>query len=407
MIKRLSVGTIFAIALGVAAAPTASWASCVSETCSIGPSSSERVQFGNGLPFPFPAAFQGTPPNGVTNTAFPNGTISKANGGARGAVVPFALNKTVVAGPGPQPSLMLPVGVLEWPGATTFMIPLINATVNVLSVQTRIPVTFPTAPATLAAGGRTGPPTVIFCPGGPTPGATAPPLCDPSNPGFLTDLSPAGFAAIMTYTATAGQFGGVAVPGAGPGVAFADVAVNLLPTVQNRTAVNAGACQTGGMLAPCVFARQLVNPGPAFETGDAFTASQFRLASNNTPGRFVAGSITPGGVIASTLGTTGMGLSFPGETATTFGGPWTTGRVSITAPGQIPPETFQIQGNDERTPSGEGTVNLVAGGIASRINTGPGANRGWLSLSVPEPGFAVALALGAAGLAVASTRRRA
>jgi hypothetical protein len=70
--------------------------------------------------------------------------------------------------------------------------------------------------------------------------------------------------------------------------------------------------------------------------------------------------------------------------------------VTASYPTAVPPEVFMITGTDQRTPGGEGTISLVAGAIATRGSTDPNVSRGWLQLTVPEPGTGLSLAAGAA-----------
>jgi hypothetical protein len=80
----------------------------------------------------------------------------------------------------------------------------------------------------------------------------------------------------------------------------------------------------------------------------------------------------------------GAGLPNP---ATSYGGPWTTGMltVSVTANAGATVEIFMLTGSDGRV-SGTGGVSLVTGTISDRTLRGPNANRGWLQIYVPEPG---------------------
>ncbi len=75
----------------------------------------------------------------------------------------------------------------------------------------------------------------------------------------------------------------------------------------------------------------------------------------------------------------GAGLANP---ATSFGGPWTTGMVTVNQSAAVPsPEIFILSGTDTRV-NGVGTINLVAGALSDRTLTGANANRGWLNLTV-------------------------
>jgi hypothetical protein len=59
-------------------------------------------------------------------------------------------------------------------------------------------------------------------------------------------------------------------------------------------------------------------------------------------------------------------------------------------------EMFTRTGSDNRV-SGIGNISLVAGAVSARTTSGPNANRGWMTLTVPEP----AAMLSAAGALLA------
>jgi len=111
-----------------------------------------------------------------------------------------------------------------------------------------------------------------------------------------------------------------------------------------------------------------------------------------TKGIAVGIGATPMGFLTmSTLVTAG----FPSNMVTaTKGFPWTTGAITISAPG-TPPELFFLSGTDMRV-AGSGNVSLVSGALSQRALSKANANRGWLSLTLPEP----TAALGAAGALV-------
>lgn len=83
----------------------------------------------------------------------------------------------------------------------------------------------------------------------------------------------------------------------------------------------------------------------------------------------------------------------------TKGFPWTTGLITVSQPGAVPPEVFFLSGTDMRL-NGVGNVSLVSGALSLRNLSGPNANRGWLSLSVPEPTAALGAASALAMLAL-------
>jgi hypothetical protein len=90
----------------------------------------------------------------------------------------------------------------------------------------------------------------------------------------------------------------------------------------------------------------------------------------------------------------------PGFTnmASSFGFPFTTGMVTISAPAALGAELFVITGMDNRNVQGSGTIQLVAGALSQRTRSGPNANRGWIKL-VLERGPVGVPALSPAALA--------
>ncbi len=89
------------------------------------------------------------------------------------------------------------------------------------------------------------------------------------------------------------------------------------------------------------------------------------------------------------------------------GYPWTTGLITLSQPSAGPAEIFYLSGTDMRV-SGVGNISLVSGALSSRALSGPNGNRGWLSLTLPEPTAALgsAAALAVLGLCHGVVRRR-
>jgi IPTL-CTERM motif len=113
---------------------------------------------------------------------------------------------------------------------------------------------------------------------------------------------------------------------------------------------------------------------------------------------------------------TPTGLGAPGipNPATSVGGPWTTGMltVSVTQNAGSTNEVFVLSGSDARV-NGLGSISLVSGAISNRTLTAPNANRGWLNITVGQQaptlgtwGIA-ALALLLAGAATMKIRKSA
>lgn len=98
---------------------------------------------------------------------------------------------------------------------------------------------------------------------------------------------------------------------------------------------------------------------------------------------------------------------FSNMVTATKGFPWTTGFITVRQPGANPPEVFFASGRDTRV-NGVGNIQLVSGALSLRRLSGPNANRGWVSMTLPEPGAALgaAGALGLLGVCHTLVRRR-
>ncbi|MAG34363.1 MAG: hypothetical protein CL908_26100 [Deltaproteobacteria bacterium] len=385
MLSRILL-TAGALALLQSAAPMLAEATCSGEQCALSPNSSVRYQFGNALPVPFAAQiFEGPPVTGQVNaTNDANGAIKPApytGGGGGGGII--------TAGSVAPQSIMMPAAQLTWMGPT-FNIPLFGAIPQFFSIQTRLNVQFPQNAVTFSAGGRSGASTATYCPGAPFPGGTlGTPGC--LGPNTTASGGPTAYGAIMTYTRTVNQFGGAAV--------------NNVLSEDVQLAVNVGGV-TALPCTMCVFGRQPIVVGSQFGIGGSWASTVTRMAATASPGFFI-GSVNAAGLITNVIGPTPSSNPLAGQGAQSTGGPWTTGQVSVSAPGNVPPEAYVFTGSDQRTPSGEGTISLVSGAVNNRVVQGPGANRGWLTLRVPEPGFGLGLMAGLGMLGAMGRRRRA
>jgi hypothetical protein len=105
---------------------------------------------------------------------------------------------------------------------------------------------------------------------------------------------------------------------------------------------------------------------------------------------------------------TGLGRQ---ATSTTWAGPLTTGQVIVqafAAGGTVPLSTWTNTGQDQRTVSGQGMVNLVSGSMSKRTSAGfssAGTERTMLTLQLPEPSMALGLIAGVTALVGVSRRR--
>ncbi len=295
-----------------------------------------RFQIGDGLPIP--ATFQ----------AAPNGRLLPVTG-------------AVVSQTGTDPmAIKFPNGAMK-SAVVPFVIPVATNNTAVYQVGTSIGITYPTSTMssnTVSAGGRTGASVVRYCPGqSVTP--TGNPAC--ASGAVAPHASVKG---IMIYTATGAQFGGAMT---GRVFGGADVAI------------------VGGAAAPCAGCLVLMALASPNSTGTGGAGNAFNGMGTSpglapSPGRLTA-TVTALGLVTAATTTPGNLAGVP-NAATTFGGPWTTGMITVTAPLALgAPEVFTLTGSDARV-SGVGSISLVSGGLSNRQVSGPNANRGWLNLSM-------------------------
>jgi hypothetical protein len=155
---------------------------------------------------------------------------------------------------------------------------------------------------------------------------------------------------------------------------------------------------TGANGAP--FGGTAMTPGvPAVKPGVCFVTA---LA----PGVLFPGAL--GGTIVKVATCFGTGFT---NMATSWGGPATTGSLTVLAQNtaNLGTEAFTLMGYDDiNTMNGTRAISLVSGAVSQRTASKPNANRGWLTLHLPEPGAALGT-LGALLALVAChrlTRRR-
>jgi hypothetical protein len=298
-----------------------------------------RYQIGNGLPIP------------IGFTAAPVGRVH---------VLPGAL-VTETTGPDPQKMILAPSGATA-PG-NKVVIGLFAANPALFQVATAIPLAGPKAPgATFSAGGRTGATTVTWCPGTPGPAPSTEPSWNPSCAG---PAAGSGINGLLRYTSFRNQFGGQNQGNVG---GYADIAIR----VGTHTPAN------GTVTAEFAIA----NPYPTGAQGGPFgfvgTTAGAAPAPPNGKGVFNAG---PNGTLLTRIATNTVSAGVPNP-ATTYGAPWTTGRVTVSVTAnEGAAEVFTFTGSDNRV-NGVGTISLVCGGISDRGVSGPNGNRGWLNLTV-------------------------
>ena len=85
----------------------------------------------------------------------------------------------------------------------------------------------------------------------------------------------------------------------------------------------------------------------------------------------------------------------PGQGATSWGLPLTTGQLKISVTANLGPEEVFIRtGTDARNQAGSGVVAFVSGAISERVISGPNGNRGWTTYEIPEPSAIMAASAG-------------
>jgi hypothetical protein len=265
----------------------------------------------------------------------------------------------------------------------------------------------PPAPGTVtfSKGGRTGPPTLTWCPGWPP---TNPPTC--ASTGTLTPGGSTGrLPGQMVYKATKNQFGG-------PGQA--SIAAAGAPLTAGATVwgvyKSPAPCKHTAFVGPnpgCIAVKGYASPAPLVAAGGAFGYKNSTIPKQAVPNVYIAAAVPTGTIYLKVPVNTAPFIN----AATSYGGPWSTGQLQIKqTAAKGAPETFTITGSDARGASGLGNISLVSGAIANRAISGPNANRGWMNLSLgpklpalPSWGIgAVALLLAGGGVARLSLARR-
>jgi hypothetical protein len=226
----------------------------------------------------------------------------------------------------------------------------------------------------------------------------------------------------LTYKATKNQFGG-------PGQA----SIHGRATVWARVA-SPPPCKHpifGGANPGCIAVKGYASPGAnatgtyskpisakaLVAVGGPFHYSYHTVPHSASPNVYYVSAPFPTGTIVAKVGVAQTPFK---NSAAGFGGPWTTGHITVVQTKASPSEIFTLSGSDGRAPTGLGPISLVAGGLSNRTRSGPNANRGWLFFvigpvlpdlvpslsgwSIASLGFAL-LGIGAAGLALARRRK--
>jgi len=338
-----------------------------------------RFQIGDGLPLP------------IGFTPAPNGKVLPIIGAT-------VMQHGVHTASNPAKLVMDP---FQWSyDAAGINLGVFGSNMAVFQVHTNLTYMLPKDKIMFQAGGRTGASTVTFC------GQSGSTVTAMGNPGCAGGSTGTG---LLRYTRTTNQFGG---PGNGNVGGSADVALRGNPAV-------AGGAPCAG--PACVIAFYDAGPAPTGAVGAAFMFSNNTVAVVPNPGIFT-GTVLANGAIANLGAPGGPGLANNG---TSWGGPWTSGMITASAPQALPPELFQLTGADARASGipgpifsnagGTGMLSLVASGFSQRSISGPNANRGWLNMTIgtktshvplmPAYGVAALVALTALSGAYALRRR--
>ncbi len=321
------------------------------QTFSLTAGSGGQVAIGNGLPLPiqvFPAG------QGV-GTVLPPLLIP---------AVPFTQPGLTIISDG-SGGITVPPGVLDRTSTTIAMQPTLASNPAVFQVNTAIDYSWPAATATFSPGGS---------PVGLQGGGTS----------IFLGAGPAGGNVTYTNAKGATAFGGAATFATAPGSASAGGAILGSPvtvyinfmgqtpgtaTAAALVGATAAGLQWGASTAAATITTMVPNADPGFMGGPA------------------GGMVGPGGTILISVQCAspcpGLNNNVLGEK----GFPWTTGQAVISAAGAVPPEIFTITGKDTRVSAmGPGNIQMVTGTVSDRALSGPNANRGWVSLTLPEPG---------------------
>jgi len=363
--------------------------------------SGQSQQIGTGLPLPIGPAgiFQGGKLPSTAGTfppllVNPGTNYSTANGAATGTICQGPCGLTAGPATAQGGAIHVPPAVLSKPatGAPN-IIAIFNTNPAVFQVETSINYIWPNQYGLLAPGGAPGP-AVLGTGGG----------------------------GVIAYSGGTKSFGGPGVTGGLPGpnaglkrvppnaasvTPIATVWINAFGALPNSamTLAVVGAAAAGGtegiVGAPVAAPAGTTMFGPVTP---GFAAVNILSGG----GACTAFCVGPNGTVNGSAAVGGPGLT--NMVTASKGFPWTTGFLTVSQPGAVPPEVFFLSGTDARV-AGSGNISLVAGALSLRALSGPNANRGWLSLNLvntPEPTavFGAAGALGMLGLCHGLVRRR-
>jgi hypothetical protein len=347
--------------------------------------------FGGARPVTTGGGGSGTCPSGAAPT-----TPGQGVGCAIGPVVAYMLT----TGPAPQ-KIAMPAGQFQHDGPP-IIIPLKFANPNIWQINANFTLSAP-APSvggvpqtgSLSAGGRSGAPVVTFC-----PGYTA---TLPLNPGCLFPGGRTGYLPSIPKCSITSATPNGFKDCAGPKTPTFIPGLLRYQALKNQFG-GTGRAHIGGSfsLALRPAATVAAFAGPAKPNPTGIGGGKFGSYNQGVPpvgkGVYVGVVASPLGKIISLGSKVGPGLQ--NISTGSFGGPLTTGKVTISQPLATPPEKFTITGSDNRTASGSGNITLVAGAVSKRSVTGPNANRTFVNYVVPEAAAAVSAGMALLSLTV-------
>jgi hypothetical protein len=325
------------------------------------------LQIGTGLPLPAAPIFLGGMTVGMAGTFPPVGVPPVLAASTMAPLIGKTklISQNLATGLGG--TIVIPSGVLSIAGGGTVAVFTTNPAV--FQVATSISFGWPSATATLSPGGAPGPAVL----GTGTVG------------GFITySGGTKSFGGPGQFTITAGPLAGTKrIPPNGMGVVpIATVWINVFgaPPAGAMTVLIVGASAPLGVGQPG--APVASPPGTTMFGVVGGGASNFGGVNISTTMGFMCCTLGAFGTIPSSIAAPGPPLS--NMVTGSKGFPWSTGLITVSQPAAVPPEVFFLSGTDMRV-GGVGNVSLVSGALSSRALSGPNANRGWISLTLPEP----------------------
>jgi hypothetical protein len=324
-----------------------------------------QAMIGNGLPLPIQIVL---PPVG-DGTNFPPLLIPPA---------PFAQGLTIVSnGAG---DITVPPGVVERIATGITKQPTFFSNPSVFSVETAIDYSWPAASATFSHGGS---------PVGKLNGITS--VFVGTGPGGI-----GGGTVIYTNANLASSFGGAALfaTGAGQGTN-----TGAYPGSPVTVYINAFQLTPGTAMSVLIVGATAMGLQWGATTLAATITTNFPVADPGWAGHPAFGgnvTLLPNGQVQNSTLCVAPCAGIPNHVQGDKGFPWTTGTIVLSQPeANGEPELFQITGGDTRPGAirsvpgangvGPGNIQMVTGSLSDRILSGPNGNRGWVSLTLPEP----------------------